>query len=278
MNDLVILAEADGVATILLNRPDKLNAFDLTMAGQLAEALDAVEARGPLALVITGAGRAFSAGGDLRFMVDLKEKGAGYEGLQPLVEGGGASVARVAALPFPTIAAVNGPAAGGGLNLALACDLVVASDQATFGQTFVRIGLHVDWGGSWSLPRRVGLAKALELCWTGDMIEAREALRIGLVEHVWPHDRFAAEVKALASRLAAAPPTSVRLAKQSLRAGVERTLPQCLAAETEAQAECWASPDSGEGVRAFVEKRKAVFGGAGAAAAHVKPSAAGRFE
>ena len=278
MNDLVILAEADGVVTLLLNRPEKLNAFDLTMSGQLADALDAVEARGARALVITGAGRAFSAGGDLRFMVDLKEKGAGYEGLQPLVEGGGAAVARVAALPFPTIAAVNGPAAGGGLNLALACDLVVASDQATFGQTFVRIGLHLDWGGSWSLPRRVGLAKALELCWTGDMIDAREALRIGLVEHVWAHDRFAAEVKTLASRLAAAPQTSVRLAKQSLRAGVERTLPQCLAAETEAQAECWASPDSGEGVRAFVEKRKAVFGGAGAAVAHAKPSAVGRFE
>jgi 2-(1,2-epoxy-1,2-dihydrophenyl)acetyl-CoA isomerase len=273
MNDRVILAEADGVATILLNRPDKLNAFDLTMAGQLADALDAVEARGSRALVITGAGRAFSAGGDLRFMVDLKEKGAGYAGLQPLVEGGGGSVARVAALPFPTIAAVNGPAAGGGLNLALACDLAVASDQATFGQTFVRIGLHVDWGGSYFLPRRVGLAKALELCWTGDMIDAREALRIGLVEHVWPHDRFAAEVKTLASRLASAPQTSVRLAKQSLRAGAEGPLAQGLAAETAAQADCWASPDSGEGIRAFVEKRKAVFGGAG-----VPSVAATRFE
>jgi 2-(1,2-epoxy-1,2-dihydrophenyl)acetyl-CoA isomerase len=278
MNDLVILAEADGVATILLNRPEKLNAFDLPMSEQLAEALETVAARGPRALVVTGAGRAFSAGGDLRFMVDLKEREAGYEGLAPLVEGGGSAVARLARLPFPTLAAVNGPAAGGGLNLALACDLVVASDQATFGQTFVRIGLHVDWGGSYFLPRRVGLAKALELCWTGDMIDAREALRIGLVEHVWPHESFAGEVKALASRLAAAPQASVRLAKQSLRAGEGRTLDQCLAAETAAQAECWASPDSAEGIRAFVEKRKAVFGGGKGAALEVPATAAHRFE
>jgi 2-(1,2-epoxy-1,2-dihydrophenyl)acetyl-CoA isomerase len=272
MNDHVILAEADGVATLLLNRPEKLNAFDIPMSEELAAALEAVEARGARALVVTGAGRAFSAGGDIRFMVDLKQRESGYEGLAPLVEGGGSAVARLAALPFPTIAAVNGPAAGGGLNLALACDLVVASEQATFGQTFVRIGLHVDWGGSCFLPRRVGLAKALELCWTGDMIDAHEALRIGLVEHVWPHDRFPGEVKALAGRLAAASQASVRLAKQSLRAGLSRTLAQCLAAETEAQAECWASPDSDEGVRAFVEKRQAAFGAgkeaAPAAAAH----------
>lgn len=277
MNDLVILAEADGVATLLLNRPERLNAFDLEMRGQLGDALDAVEARGARVLVIAGAGRAFSAGGDLKFMVDLKQQDAGYEGLQPLVELGGDAVSRVAALPFPTIAAVNGPAAGGSLNLALACDLVVASDQATFGETFVRIGLHVDWGGSYFLPRRVGLAKALELCWTGDMIDAREALRIGLVEHVWPHASFAEEVKALASRLAEAPRTSVRLAKQSLRAGLDRSLAECLAAETEAQAQCWDSPDSGEGIRAFVEKRKAAFGGALASTARPAPGA-GRFE
>ena len=260
MNDLVILAEADGVATLLLNRPEKLNAFDIPMSEQLAAALEAAEARGARALVVTGAGRAFSAGGDIRFMVDLKERASGYDGLAPLVEGGGNAVARLAALPFPTIAAVNGPAAGGGLNLALACDLVLASDQATFGQTFVRIGLHVDWGGSYFLPRRVGLARALELCWSGEMIDAREALRIGLVDRVLPHEDFNEEVITLARALASAPQASVRLAKQSLRAGLSRTLAQCLAAETEAQAECWNSPDSDEGVRAFVEKRKAAFG------------------
>ena len=275
MNDLVILAEADGVATLLLNRPEKLNAFDIPMSEQLAAALEAAEARGARALVVTGAGRAFSAGGDIRFMVDLKERESGYEGLAPLVEGGGNAVARLAALPFPTIAAVNGPAAGGGLNLALACDLVLASDRATFGQTFVRIGLHVDWGGSYFLPRRVGLARALELCWTGEMIDAREALRIGLVDRVLPHEDFNEEVNTLARGLASAPQASVRLAKQSLRAGLSRTLAQCLAAETEAQAECWISPDSDEGIRAFVEKRKAAFG----AGQNATPEAAAhRFE
>ncbi len=259
MDDLVKLEDVGGVATLLLNRPEKLNAFDLRMREQLAAALEVVEARGAKVLVITGAGRAFSAGGDLQFMVELKRSAAGYDGLAPLVEEGGNVVARLAALPFPTLAAVNGPAAGGGLNLALACDLVVASDRATLGQTFVRIGLHVDWGGSYFLPRRVGLAKALELCWTGDMIDAREALRVGLVDHVWPHDRFPAEVRSLAARLASAPLASVRLAKQSLRAGLERTLAECLIAETEAQAECWASPDSDEGIRAFVQKRTPTF-------------------
>jgi len=280
MNDLVILAEADGVATILLNRPEKLNAFADDMREQLAAALDTVAARGARALVITGAGRAFSAGGDLNFMVGLKQRGAGYEGLAPLVEGGGNAVARLAALPFPTIAAVNGAAAGGGLNLALACDLVVASEQATFGQTFVRIGLHPDWGGTFFLPRRVGLAKALELCWTGDMIDAREALRIGLVERVWPHQSFEGEVKTLATRLAAAPETSVRWAKQTLRAGMARTLAECLAAETEAQESCWESPDAAEGIGAFVEKRKARFGaGERAALAGAAPySSTHRFE
>ncbi|HEY2955150.1 MAG TPA: enoyl-CoA hydratase-related protein [Candidatus Eisenbacteria bacterium] len=280
MSDLVILSEADGVATVLLNRPEKLNAFADDMREQLSAALDTVARRGARALVVTGAGRAFSAGGDLNFMVGLKERGAGYEGLASLVERGGEAVARLAALPFPTLAAVNGPAAGGGLNLALACDLVVASDRATFGQTFVRIGLHPDWGGTYFLPRRVGLAKALELCWTGEMIDAQEALRIGLVEHVWPHESFDAEAKALAARLAAAPRTSVRLAKQALRAGLERTLAECLAAETEAQAACWNSPDSGEGIRAFVEKRKPSFGaGETASLAAAAPSgAARRFE
>ncbi len=262
MGQLVLLAESGGVATLVLNRPERLNAFGDDMREQLLEAIIAVPASGARVLVVTGAGRAFSAGGDVRFMADLKDRGAGYEGLQPLVEAGGNAVARLAALPIPTIAAVNGPAAGGGLNLALACDLVVASDQATFGQTFVRIGLHVDWGGTYHLPRRVGLPKALELCWSGDMIDAAEASRIGLVEHVWPHPAFADQVRSLAARIAAAPQTSVRLAKQNLRAGLHRTLEQCLQAESEAQAACWASADAAEGFRAFVDKRAPAFGAA----------------
>ena len=276
MSDLILLAEADGVATLVLNRPEKLNAFSDDMREQLAAALETVAARPDVrVLVVTGAGRAFSAGGDVEHMARLKERSVPYaEGLASLVEGGGRAIAALVALPFPTLAAVNGPAAGGGCNLALACDLRIASDRAGFGESFVRIGLHADWGGTYFLPRLVGTAKALELCWLGDLIDAPEALRIGLVNRVVPHDRLADETRALAARLAGAPQVSVRAAKRALRASAHRTLEECLAAETEAQAACWASPDSTEGVRAFVAKRAAAFGAAGAAAD--LPSAAAR--
>ena len=257
MSDQILLAEADGVATLVLNRPEKLNAFDDAMRGQFLAAIETVTARsGIRALVITGAGRAFCAGGDVAYMVRLKQEGVPYEeGLGTLVAAGTAAIARIASLPFPTIACVNGPAAGGGCNLALACDLRIASDRASFGQSFVKIGMHTDWGGSYVLPRLVGLAKALELCWLGDMVDAAEALRIGLVNRVVPHQRLDEETRALAVRLAAAPQTSVQLAKLHLRASADRTLAECLDAEYEAQAACWASADSDEGVRAFVEKR-----------------------
>ena len=268
MSEQILLTEAGGVATLTLNRPEKLNAFADDMRDQFVAAVDALAKRADVrVLVLTGAGRAFSAGGDINYMVDWKERGAAYRGgLSTLVEAGAGAVSRLVSLPFPTIACVNGPAAGGGCNLALACDLRIASDRASFAQSFVRIGLHPDWGGTYFLPRLVGLSKALELCWLGDLVEAAEALRIGLVNRVVPHERLDEETRALAARLAAAPRTSVRLAKLHLRASAERTLEECLAAESEAQEACWASDDSGEGVRAFVEKRAAVFNGAPSAA------------
>jgi 2-(1,2-epoxy-1,2-dihydrophenyl)acetyl-CoA isomerase len=280
MPELVLLAEADGVATLVLNRPEKLNAFADDMREQFAAAIETVATRaGVRVLVVTGAGRAFCAGGDIGHMVRLKERGAAFEGgLSTLVAAGGAAIARLVSLPFPTIACVNGPAAGGGCNLALACDLRIASDQASFGESFVRIGLHVDWGGSYFLPRLVGTSKALELCWLGDMIDAAEALRIGLVNRVVPHQRLAEETRALAAHLAAAPQTSLRAAKRSLRASAERTLEECLDAEFEAQAACWASTDSDEGVRAFVEKRPAGFATAACVDESAPPRVALRFE
>jgi 2-(1,2-epoxy-1,2-dihydrophenyl)acetyl-CoA isomerase len=279
MSDLVILSEADGVATLLLNRPEKLNAFTIEMAEAFGAAIATVARRSDLrVLVVTGAGRAFSAGGDVAFMTGLKEADAAYEGLAPLVEIGGRAIAAMAALPIPTIACVNGVAAGGSCNLALACDLRIASDQARFGESFVRIGLHADWSGTYFLPRLAGTAKALELCWLGDMIDATEALRIGLLNRVVPHDRLEAETRALARRLADAPQTSIRNAKRALYASAHRTLAECLAAETAAQAECWASPDSAEGVRAFSGKRSPVFGAALSAGGVAPSAAARRFE
>jgi enoyl-CoA hydratase/carnithine racemase len=230
-------------------------------------------------LVITGSGRAFCAGGDVHHMLGLKQREAGFRELKPLLEYGQAIVTRLDALPIPTVAAVNGPAAGAGINLALACDLRVASDQATFGETFVRIALHPDWGGTFYLPRLVGLARALELCWLGETVDAAEALRIGLVNHVWPQAAFASKWAEFAARLAAAPQTSVRLAKQTLRAALDRTLNQCLDAEVQAQRACWASDDVAEGLAAFAEKRKPEFQGEPVAAGDVGPSdGARRFE
>jgi len=280
MSELVQYRADDGVVTITLNRPDKLNAFGDDMREQLIAALDRVardsEAR---VLVITGAGRAFCAGGDVHHMLGLKKRDADFRELKPLLEYGQAIVTRIDALAIPTIAAVNGPAAGAGINLALACDLRVASDQATFGETFVRIALHPDWGGTFFLPRLVGLARALELCWLGDSVDAAEAHRIGLVNHVWPQDEFAAKAKAFAARLAASPQTSVRVAKQTLRAALDRTLNQCLDAEVQAQRACWASDDAAEGLAAFAEKRKPEFQGEPVAAGDVGPSeGARRFE
>ncbi len=280
MSEQVLLAEADGVATLVLNRPEKLNAFADDMREQFVSAIDTLASRTDVrVLVITGAGRAFCAGGDVGYMVRLKQQNVAFEGgLGTLVAAGGAAIAGLVSLPFPTIACVNGPAAGGGCNLALACDLRIASDRASFGQSFVKIGMHADWGGTYFLPRLVGLSKALELCWTGDMVDAAEALRLGMVNRVVPHEHLDEETRSLSVRLARAPQTSVRAVKHHLRASAGRTLAECLDAEYEAQAACWANVDSEEGVRAFVEKRPPVFGGV-PVEGHAAPSgAARRFE
>jgi len=260
MAELIRYEVRDAVATLTLNRPDKLNAFAEDMREQLVAALERVAMEGEArVLILTGAGRAFCAGGDVHHMASLKQRQADFRELKPLMELGRAVVTRIEALPFPTIAAVNGVAAGAGINLALACDLRVASDQASFGETFVRIGLHPDWGGTYYLPRFVGLARALEMCWLGDVVDAAAALRIGLVNHVWPQASFADEVRRFADRLAAAPRTSVRHIKQSLRAAFDRTLNQCLDAELQSQAACWQSEDVVEGLGAFVERRVPEF-------------------
>jgi len=271
----ILLDVAGGVATITLNRPETLNAFAGDMRDRMLGALDAVAASADVrVLAITGAGRAFCSGGDVGFMRDLAERGAGYEELQPLVDAGSAIVGALDALPFPVIAAVNGVAAGAGANLLLACDVRLASDAARFGETFVRIGLHPDWGGSWSLPRAVGVARALDLCWSGELVDAAEMLRLGLVQRVWPAAAFDAEWRAYAARLAAAPVTSVRAAKASVRAARERTLAQALEAESQAQRACWDSGDAAEGVRAFADKRPARFTGT----TPVREGPGGRFE
>lgn len=257
----VLLEIRDGIAVVTLNRPGKLNAFAGNMRDQLQSRLDDVLAHGAVrVLVVTGAGRAFCAGGDIEFMVELCELSSPFDALAPLLEAGEGVLRRLSAMPFPVIAAVNGVAAGAGANLALACDVRLASDAARLGETFVRIGLHTDWGGTYHLTRLAGVAKALDLCWTGDLVEADEALRLGLFQRVWPAAEFEREWRAYAKRVAQGPQVAIRAAKASLRAAPSRTLAECLAAEMEAQEACWTSPDAAEGVRAFVEKRSPIFG------------------
>ena len=273
----ILLAVEQGVATITLNRPDKLNAFAGDMRERMVAALDAVAAdRSVRVLVITGAGKGFCSGGDVQHMVGLKARGEGFEALAPLLEAGRAIVSRLAAFEIPVIAAVNGVAAGAGCNLALACDVRLASSEARFGETFVKIGLHPDWGGSYHLPRLAGTAAALDLCWTGDLIGAEDALRLGLVQRVYPAAEFERQWRGYAEKLAASPATSVRAAKRTLLAARERALSQCLDAESAAQAACWASADSTEGLQAFVEKRAAKFSAAPIAEEACPPSAAAR--
>ncbi|MGI9188782.1 MAG: enoyl-CoA hydratase/isomerase family protein [Longimicrobiaceae bacterium] len=249
----------EGVATITLNRPAKLNAFAGSMRDDLREALeragDDPETR---VLVITGAGRAFSAGADIRVMEDLLQRDAVDE-FAALVDAGIATIHTLAALPFPTVAAVNGAAAGAGASLALACDMRFASQRASLGVTFGRIGLHPDWGATWFLPRLVGPGRARELVYSARMVKAEEALRIGLFERVVPAADFDAARADFARSLAAAAPLAIREAKRSL--SYDDGLEAALEREREAQLRCFRSADVREGIAAFRERREPAFAG-----------------
>lgn len=251
----------EGIYTITLNRPDKLNAFTGTMREDLLEALHGSNSEPDTrVVVITGAGRAFCAGGDIDFMNGLREKND-TEGLRALLDAGGRVVTAIADLPFPVIASVNGVAAGAGCNLALACDIRIASDRAKFSESFVRIGLHPDWGGTWLLPRLVGPSRAMELLVTGRMVEADEALRIGLVDRVVPGDDLELQTMELARSIAAGPPVAIRGIKRALRQSAESTLQAQLELEAANQLEAFSSQDAVEGMTAFLETRTPLFRG-----------------
>jgi 2-(1,2-epoxy-1,2-dihydrophenyl)acetyl-CoA isomerase len=257
----ILLSAEGGIATLTLNRPDKLNAFAGRMRDEIFEGLEDLGAYPSLrVIVITGAGRGFCSGADVGYLRELLDRGDA-ETFEKLLDAGRRVVTAIRELPIPVIASVNGAAAGGGLNLALACDIRIASDRATFGQTFTRIGLAPDWGGLHFLPRLVGEAKALELMMTGEMIGAEEALRIGLVNAVVPADELAAETGRLAAAIAAKPPVSLRAIKRGVYASSVRSLAETLAFEAASQLECFGSADAREGVAAFFEKRHPRFSG-----------------
>lgn len=261
LHDAHVLVSIEGaVGTLTLNRPDKLNSFAGTMRDELTAALDEFAADEAVrAVIVTGAGRAFCAGADVGYLTHLIETGNIDEAVD-LVEAGRRVVTAVRSMPKPVIAAINGAAAGGGANLAMACDLRLASDRAKIGQTFNRIGLAPDWGGSYHVPRLVGPARAAELFFFAEMVAADEAERIGLVNRVVPHDELLGLAREWAQRLAAKPALALRYAKEAVQRSLGSTVEEMLDFETAAQRDCFGSPDALEGVRAFVEKRPAVFG------------------
>ncbi|AJK44972.1 2-(1,2-epoxy-1,2-dihydrophenyl)acetyl-CoA isomerase PaaG [Burkholderia plantarii] len=247
------------VATITLNRPDKLNSFTRAMHAELAAALDEAEAGRARALVLTGAGRGFCAGQDL---ADLDFTPGASTDLGALIDTHfNPLVRRLQALPLPVIAAVNGIAAGAGANLALACDLVLAAKSANFIQSFVKIGLVPDSGGTWFLPQRVGFARALGLALTGEKLGAERAAEWGLIWRAVDDDALASSAAALAADLAKQPTRAIAVIKQTMRAGLTQTLDQQLDLERDHQRELGQSHDYAEGVAAFIEKRAPRFEG-----------------
>lgn len=257
--DHIDLVLVDPVATIRLNRPEALNAFAGSMRADLLEAIDEAAERARV-LVITGAGKAFSSGGDVRIMAKLRAEGREDE-VASLIEQGIAVVKRLRALHIPTLASVNGVAAGAGFSLALACDLRIASTTARFGASFTRIGLHPDWGGTYFLTRIVGPAAARDLVLSGRLVAAEEAWRLGLVNEVVDPDSLEERTREAALELAAAAPVSVRYAREALARAESATLEEMLDFEKTAQLTCFRTEDALEGFRAFEEKRRPDFKG-----------------
>jgi 2-(1,2-epoxy-1,2-dihydrophenyl)acetyl-CoA isomerase len=249
------------VVTLTMNRPDRLNALNNDLSTALNDALARISADDSVNVVIlTGAGRAFCAGGDLAAIGKGRALGDVSE-LEPILRTGMQAVLKMRTMPQPVIAAVNGPAAGAGMNLALAADIRIAVEDAVFGQNFVKVGLFPDYGGIYFLPQLVGPSKAAELFYTGDMIDASTALRLGLVNHVFSADQFHTGVQSLAAKIAVGPQVSIRAIKQTVFASEKDALVQALEKEVEHQMKCFHSDDCLEGIRAFFEKRPPSFRG-----------------
>jgi len=261
MYEHIDITEDNNIVTITLNRPEKLNALFGHMRRDLAEALEEAGSDYSVRVVIiTGAGRGFCAGGDVAYMAELLER-KDTEEFCRLLGSARRVIGAIRHMTKPVIACVNGPASGAGFNLALACDLRIASTNATFSQSFAKVGLHPDWGGTYFLPRMVTANKACEMFFLGDPITAAEALALGIVNRVVKPEELETATRALAERLRDAPPLSVAAAKQAVYMSNASDLEEMLRYETEAQVRCFQSQDCHEGVRAFLEKREPKFKG-----------------
>lgn len=262
--ETVNLRRDGAAATIELNRPEALNAWNAQLGHDLLAAIRAVaDDDGVRAVVLTGAGRAFSAGADLKDLSGREERtDDGHPNVRKvLTDRYHPIITAIRTMPKPVLAAVNGPAVGIGLSLALASDLVVASESAYFLLAFVNIGLVPDGGSSLFVPTRVGFARATEMSMLGERVSAAQALDWGLINRVVADDAFAAEIAALRDRLATGPTRSYAGTKRQLNHWLYARMEEQLALEADLQQEMAGSPDFYEGVAAFVEKRQPAFGG-----------------
>ncbi|MDQ2067992.1 enoyl-CoA hydratase-related protein [Xinfangfangia sp. CPCC 101601] len=253
----ITVTEAEGVGTITLNRPEVMNALSRPLRLEMAEALRALH-QSVRAIVITGAGRAFCSGQDLQDTGSI----AAVDFTRILNEEYVPLLRLITDSPVPVIAAVNGAAAGAGANLALACDVVIAAESASFIQAFTRIGLMPDAGGTHWLPRQIGLARAMGAALFADKISARQAADWGMIWEAVPDAEFAAVVAARAAHLAKGPTTAYAAVKKALRGSFDLDLGEALALEADLQGRCGATADFREGVAAFLEKRSPKFTGA----------------
>jgi enoyl-CoA hydratase len=254
-----VLVESDGpVTTLTLNRPDKLNALNAELLAELAAAVVDLGARPDVrCAIVTGAGeKAFAAGADIAAMSEMTPAEA-----RRFAEVGHRVGAALEALAVPVIAAVNGFALGGGCELALACDFIYASDKARFAQPEVNLGVIPGFGGTQRLARRVGDARARELCMTGDMVSAEEALRLGIVNAVVPHAELLPRAREVAKKIATKGPLAIGAVKRVILRGADVPLPTANELEATAFASLFGSADQREGMRAFLEKRAAKFEG-----------------
>lgn len=251
----VKLEKKDKIAILTISRPEALNALNAQVIGDLEEAVAMIEKDSDAAaLIITGEGRSFVAGADIGEQAVLELEGGRDWGRR-----GSALMRRIELLQIPTIAAVNGFALGGGCELALACDIIIAGKKAKFGQPEVGLGITPGFSGTQRLPRRVGIGKAKELIFTGAMINADEALNIGLANKVTEQEDLMAEAEAMAQAITKNAPLAVKYSKAAIARGMEVDIDAGIAIENELFAMCFASRDQKEGMQAFLEKRPASF-------------------
>jgi enoyl-CoA hydratase len=255
----LLIDREENVAVLTINRPDKYNALNEEVMAEISSAMDELAADDAVrAVIVTGAGeKAFVSGADIGALQQLNtsEDGSAYS------QRGHAVMNKVEELPKPVIAALNGYALGGGLELAMACDIRLAADSARMGQPEAGLGLSPGYGGTQRLPRLVGKGMAKLLILTGDMIDAQEALRIGLVQKVVPRGELLSEAKALATKMAAMPPLSLAACKKAINLGLEVDLKGGLSIEAAEFGNLCITEDYHEGTTAFLEKRKPVFRG-----------------